>query len=274
MRISANLLWKIFFLLLIVTGVEVVGNIFGINPMKNLLFHLIFLSVPVILLVFHAIYTLSPLRGFLLIFLSSVTGFVMEYFGLKFGTVFGGTYVYQPQLMLYTVPVAVIFYWVVFIYTGYSLTTSFLYWFKKDKPNFKAKNIWWLLWLVPLDGLFVMAIDLFMDPISVKAGYWSWAQGGPYFGIPTGNFVGWFLVAIIATGLFRLFEYWSPLRIDFSKSVYLITSLGYANLALSFAFTAIANQMYLLLILGLIFMLPTVFVNLFLYSKIFHQVTK
>jgi uncharacterized membrane protein len=52
---------------------------------------------------------------------------------------------------------------------------------------------------------------------------WAWLDGGPYFGVPIGNFVGWFVVTVLVTGLFRLFEYYKPQQdLLLSKSIFLL----------------------------------------------------
>ncbi len=57
-----------------------------------------------------------------------------------------------------------------------------------------------LWWQVPLlTALIAVGLDLFVDPIAVKAGYWVWfVRGTLYFGIPLLNFVGWFVLMFIA----------------------------------------------------------------------------
>jgi putative membrane protein len=40
------------------------------------------------------------------------------------------------------------------------------------------------------------AWDLFLDPQMVGEGYWAWAKGGRYRGIPLSNFAGWFATGI------------------------------------------------------------------------------
>ena len=53
------------------------------------------------------------------------------------------------------------------------------------------------------------AWDLFLDPQMTTEGYWRWASGGRYRGIPARNFVGWFAVA--AGGLLLLVLGLSPM---------------------------------------------------------------
>jgi putative membrane protein len=49
-----------------------------------------------------------------------------------------------------------------------------------------------------LAALWMAAIDLIIDPLAANdLGYWRWLQDGPYYGIPTINFAGWFAVGLI-----------------------------------------------------------------------------
>ncbi|MGB0112218.1 MAG: carotenoid biosynthesis protein [Ilumatobacteraceae bacterium] len=45
-------------------------------------------------------------------------------------------------------------------------------------------------------SLALTAWDLFLDPQMVGEGYWRWARGGAYRGIPLSNFVGWFVTGL------------------------------------------------------------------------------
>ena len=263
-----KLIWKIFYLLLIVIFIDIAITFLGFQIDSNILFKLLFLGLPVILLLLHSFQTLSFTRGVSFIILASITGLLMEIWGLKDGVIFGGNYVYkQNQLTLFSVPLSVVLYWAVFIYTGYCLVNSFLVWFEKKKPNIRQHNLWLVPLLIIADGLVVVAIDLFMDPIQVYKGNWVWLEGGPYFEIPIGNFVGWFLVTIIVTGLFRYYEYFKPKEQEFDKSIYIIPVLGYGILSLSFALTAMKYQMFNLIIIGLSSMLPTVILSVLLFRR-------
>lgn len=52
------------------------------------------------------------------------------------------------------------------------------------------------------------AWDLVIDPIlsgpAVRA--WVWEEGGPYFGIPVQNYIGWMLTTFTVYLLYRLYE--------------------------------------------------------------------
>lgn len=57
-----------------------------------------------------------------------------------------------------------------------------------------------LRWQAPLvTGVIAVCLDLFIDPIAVAAGYWVWfVPGEVYYGIPLLNFVGWFVLMVLA----------------------------------------------------------------------------
>ena len=46
-------------------------------------------------------------------------------------------------------------------------------------------------------ALIVSAADLAADPVSVEGGLWVWIDGGPFFGVPYSNYIGWFFVGTI-----------------------------------------------------------------------------
>lgn len=55
--------------------------------------------------------------------------------------------------------------------------------------------------LIPAGTLFLLLIDLVIDPAAVHAGLWVWAEGGAYYGVPVSNFAGWVLTGAIYIGL-------------------------------------------------------------------------
>jgi uncharacterized membrane protein len=68
-------------------------------------------------------------------------------------------------------------------------------------------------WLRPLAaGLLAVNIDMSLDPIAEKLGFWTWLQPPPVnlYGVPFDNFLGWF--AIVATYSFYVREGFSRVR--------------------------------------------------------------
>jgi hypothetical protein len=63
-------------------------------------------------------------------------------------------------------------------------------------------------WTRPiLDGLLALNIDLAMDSIAIRLGFWDWGQGlkFQYFGVPFANFWAWFWVVSSFSLGYRLF---------------------------------------------------------------------
>jgi uncharacterized membrane protein len=269
MQIKVKTLWIIFFLILLTSVINILGELFNLSFLQNHFLDFLMLYLPALLLLLHSIWTLSFFRGVLFILIAFLTGFIFEFIGLKYGVVFGGNYVYAPGgIKVFAVPLNVILYWAVFIYTGYCITNSFLYWLNKEKPARNNKNNLLLPFLILSDGLIVVVIDLFMDPLQVKAGSWTWPGGGHYFNIPIGNFIGWILVTIISTGLFRIFEYFNPKEIIKGlKNTFLIPVLGYGMLYISFLTSAIKIGMISLALIGSFTMFSIVLLNLFFLIK-------
>lgn len=91
-------------------------------------------------------------------------------------------------LMIGDVPLAIGLGWSVIIYTCmlYSDASSLPEW---------AKPV--------LDGLLALSVDLVMDTLAIRLGFWDWGQGlqFQYFGVPYANFWAWFwVVSSFSTG--------------------------------------------------------------------------
>lgn len=66
-------------------------------------------------------------------------------------------------------------------------------------------------WARPvLDGLLALNIDLAMDTIAIRLGFWNWSIGiyQQFFGVPYGNFWAWFWVVFSFSGGLRLLLLW------------------------------------------------------------------
>lgn len=261
-------LWFLCGCLVVLILVAVIGETFSVGMLDISWFSILFLTLPIVCLISHAIYTLGFKRATLFIGLSMFVGWLAETWGLKGGWLFGGEYEYaRGQMSIGLVPVIVVCFWGVFIYTGYTMTNSLLIWLGNIKPNIQNKKLLLLLLLLILDGWFVVAIDLFMDPLQVFVGRWGWVNGGAYFGVPLGNFVGWFLVTITVTGLFRMFEYFKP-RDDslVDSSLLILPTIGYGALAGWFLVSAIQAKMFSLAFWGSAFMFTNVLICAFVLA--------
>ncbi len=120
----------------------------------------------------------------MLLLVAFIIGVLAEAQGLAYGTIFGGHYEYtfQSWFSIAGVPVQVGLYWAIFYYLSHVVANTL------DRSRGRFKHCL-------LDAALMTGIDLLLDPVMVVKGVWRWFDTGPYFGIPTGNFVGWFLVS-------------------------------------------------------------------------------
>ncbi len=99
------------------------------------------------------------------------------------------------MLMLDEVPVAIGLAWGTIIYTA-RLTSD-----ATTLPD----------WARPLlDGLLALNLDLAMDALAIRLGYWDWGNGleQGYFGVPYANFWAWFWVVFFFSAGWRALERW------------------------------------------------------------------
>lgn len=258
---------NLFLLSLLVICIDIAGLFLGWKFVHGLLFRSILVVLPVFVIISHAMSTLGKIRGISFLFFASSIGFFAEFIGIHYGIPFG-RYVYNSnQYTLFTVPILVIAYWAVFIYLGYAITNSFLYWLGMVKPSRAFHNSKNVVLLMLMDGFIVTCIDLFLDPIAVKQNTWRWLDTGPYFGIPISNFIGWFVVTIVATGIFRLFEYYHPKIVTLGVILYTLPSIGYGLIWLLYTIIAFRVHAQDVIIIGTILMVPIVVSSILLSRR-------
>jgi len=86
-------------------------------------------------------------------------------------------------------------------------------------------------WTRPiLDGLLALNIDLALDAVAIRLGFWDWGQGlqFQYFGVPYANFWAWFWVVFSFSFGYRLFAH-GPGRIGTWLSPLLALIVGLAG---------------------------------------------
>ena len=131
-------------------------------------------------------------------------GTVANFLKLGFGILFGVTlelatirqlnaYEYgRFLLMVWDVPLCIGVAWGCIIYSvmEFSDASSLPYWFRPI-----------------LDGLLALNIDLALDAVAIRFGFWDWGQGlqSQYFGVPYANFWAWFWVVFSFSMGYRVF---------------------------------------------------------------------
>jgi Carotenoid biosynthesis protein len=118
-------------------------------------------------------------------------------------------------------------------------------------------------WARPvLDGLLALNIDLALDAVAIRLGFWGWGQGlqFQYFGVPYANFWAWFWVLFSFSFGYRLFAQ----RTDWvgtwlSSLLALIVGLAgvlganaFLAFVIPFIYDGVAVTMTLILALGLV----------------------
>ena len=138
-------------------------------------------------------------RMLLLLALTIGISLLFESAGVASGVIFG-SYQYTDDLgsmflgqVPYIIPVA----WFMMIYPSLIVALRIV-------PTRRKRRIWVLL-VAAVGGLAMTAWDLALDPVMVSLGFWEWHDGGPYFGVPVWNLIGWFLTSFIILALFLWF---------------------------------------------------------------------
>lgn len=266
---KSKIIWLLFGINILLALLSIISIVLEKNWANHLQLFTLYFTAFVFFL--HLCWSLTFLKGIFFFFLSFFVSFIAEILGITYGTLFGSHYIYAGQtfdIMLLNIPVLVPIYWTIFIYTSYAITNSFLFWLNKKIPCKRHKDIIRLPSLIIIDGILVVIIDLLMDPIAVKFGYWIWLQQGFYFGIPLGNFLGWFLTAVAVVSIFRIFEYYMPWRNNaLDASTNLVPIFGYGMLFVFFSILAFHFHIYALIFIGFFLIVPIIAANLFLAAS-------
>ena len=62
---------------------------------------------------------------------------------------------------------------------------------------------------LPLAVAVVIGVDLVLDPGAVALGFWTYLAGGPYYGVPLSNFLGWTMSALLVVAALD-WALWGP----------------------------------------------------------------
>lgn len=63
-----------------------------------------------------------------------------------------------------------------------------------------------------VDALLAWNIDLSMDAVAIRLGFWTWAFNGRWFGVPLANFFAWYVVVASFSAFIRLLRAWQDRR--------------------------------------------------------------
>lgn len=61
---------------------------------------------------------------------------------------------------------------------------------------------------VAVVAILLVIFDVVLDPGAVKIGFWRYEGGGPFYGVPVSNFVGWLFSGAVAGIVLEIFAWW------------------------------------------------------------------
>lgn len=153
----------------------------------------------------HAIYALGWRHTAIFFAITAVVSWAFEQVGVETGAVYGAYY-YTDFLgpKLGHVPVLIPLAWFMMIYPSYIIVNLIV----QGRPTGTPSALKRVLWLAFFSGVVMTAWDLVVDPFLTSPPFeaWVWTEGGPYFGIPVQNYIGWLLTTFTVYLLYRLYE--------------------------------------------------------------------
>ncbi len=140
-----------------------------------------------------------------------LTAFVCEFLSTRIGFPFGDYYytasTVGEELYIFNIPFMDSLSFTFLLYASYCLALLFVMPFQNASQPFGKHLVLRgaLSWpVICLTCLFFMFIDIVIDPVALQGGRWFLGQiygypdPGVYFGVPLANFIGWFIVGLIA----------------------------------------------------------------------------
>ncbi len=202
--------YPIFFIFLLVTFFCYIYSLMGAKILIINLLGALWTFTAFGLVLIHSSLYLGKKKTTIFFIIALTFGLVSELMGVKYGYL--GRYYYNPELTPFffgLVPVMTVISWATIIYIAFAVSNLILKVSGIQKPDIKGNKLHCLVLLILLSSIsgFVAAnLDMLLDPVVVANHGWFWIDGGPYFGIPISNFVGWFVVTFTATFVYRLYE--------------------------------------------------------------------
>ena len=207
------------------------------------------------LVVFHAV---KKGRGGII----KVISLALFGIGLEFLSIpFTGAYHYSDFIfMLGPAPISIGLFWMCIIYSA--METS-------DRLKIK-------IWTRPfLDGLLALNIDLAMDAVAIRLGFWYWGIQGQWYGVPYANFFGWFNFVFAYSAITRTLRHYfekNDLRkwVDYSWLLGVLPALGIVLLSNSVMRLDLEIDIQEVLLTGLIISSAFIVILFNKWSKCLH----
>lgn len=149
----------------------------------------------------HAVLAHAAARAALFFSLALLVSYAAEAAGTSWGWPFGARYSYHPALLPRLpggVPLFIPLSWAVIAYLPLVILRE-----GRDAAAPAGRRR--ALRTIAATAMLV-ATDLYLDPLAVSAGAWSWEAPGPWFGVPLANFGGWGVVGLAVYGGYFFLE--------------------------------------------------------------------
>ena len=136
---------------------------------------------------------LGPQRATISLLSVSAFGYAIETIGVATGFPYGPFYYGDAlgpkvaDLVPYLLPLS----WVPLVLGAVAATAP------EDKTIPRRRRILWVLSAAVLLTL----VDGVLDPGADSLGFWAWSEGGPYYGVPISNYLGWLLSSSLAAAI-------------------------------------------------------------------------
>jgi putative membrane protein len=211
-RLLKYFFWGTFCLFVIILAAEISNKIYSFGPSTEIVPDWIKSVIVFSMCSMYLFWSIGNKKAIVFLIIALSVSFLLELIGVTAGYPLGITYSYDKSFSPFNVfglPVIVPINWAIINILGYSIVTSMLTLSGRNKPNANSKKISLVL-LIILDALVVTSMDVILDPLRVAQGSWTWLEGGPFYGVPISNYIGWFVVASISIGVFRIIEYKKP----------------------------------------------------------------
>ena len=141
---------------------------------------------------------LGPRRAAISILALSAFGYAIETIGVVTGLPYG-TFYYGDALgpkLFGLVPYLLPISWAPLVLGAVAATAP--------RAGYQRGAMRVLAWVVR-SAVLLALIDGVLDPGAASLGFWVWPEGGPYYGIPLSNYLGWLLSGAVATALILAF---------------------------------------------------------------------
>jgi uncharacterized membrane protein len=248
---------SLLFVLFLITGILsfLVNAVWGLWQAYPFLY-LFPAGLLAVVLLGHAFGQLGGLRTAVFFLIGGVTAFVAEHLAIIYQPLGAYEFHLKSQWNIGYLPVSVLLGWCFFIYIGYSVSNAGWRLWAPQKPSRNTHSFGLLLLLVLCDAWLITSVDLMIDPVQKFEKNWTWVDGGAFFGVPIGNFLGWMAVVGAASLCFRTWEYFFPSKHATSAADWWVPVAVYVLIAAFFLYAAHKYFGWLLTGIGIVTMLP------------------